>query len=286
MLTLLGYPDRYSAAPGEKLAFHISLEQGTHFDAELVRVYCGDCNPEGPGVQHELVPTAAQGRYAGMRQHTDAGSFMRASLPVLAQQRCISFMAMIWPTLPGAGVQTIACIELVGGGQLRLEVHAPGDLVLHVGGDEVAPVLRLQGHCMLERQWYSVGFAVDLDQGRAQLFQRAKTRYPGITDSGEAQAGCALNAMRLSIDFTLAGAPQGAQRVERHFNGKIDAPALLRGWHGADRQSDLLHRQALPETQALRLAQWDFSREMPSRRAVDLSDHGHHGELHRRRRVR
>ena len=54
MLTLLGYPDRYSAAPGEKLAFHISLEQGTHFDAELVRVYCGDCNPEGPGVQARL----------------------------------------------------------------------------------------------------------------------------------------------------------------------------------------------------------------------------------------
>jgi N,N-dimethylformamidase len=280
MLTLLGYPDRYSAAPGEKLSFHISLEQGTQFDAELVRVYCGDCNPEGPGVQHEVVPCAVQGRHVGTRQHTDAGSFMRASLPVLAQQRCISFMAMIWPTLPGAGPQTIACIELTSGGQLRLEVDAPGELVLYIGGDGATPALRLQGHHMLERQWYSVGFAVDLDQNRAQLFQRAKTTYPGIADSGEVQTGWPLDTTRLGIGFTLAGAPVGAQRVERHFNGKIDSPALLRGWHGAQRQSDLLHRQALPGTQGLRLAQWDFSQEIPTRRAVDLSDHGHHGELH------
>ena len=38
MLKIVGYPDRYSVAPGEKIAFKISLEEGTHFDARLVRV--------------------------------------------------------------------------------------------------------------------------------------------------------------------------------------------------------------------------------------------------------
>ena len=50
MLKITGYPDRYSAAPGETVAFKISLEEGAAFEARLVEVVHGDCNPEGPGL--------------------------------------------------------------------------------------------------------------------------------------------------------------------------------------------------------------------------------------------
>ncbi len=50
MLKVTGYPDRYSVAPGEKIAFKISLEDTDRFDARIVRVVHGDCNPEGPGL--------------------------------------------------------------------------------------------------------------------------------------------------------------------------------------------------------------------------------------------
>ena len=67
MLKIVGYPDRYSVAPGEKIAFKISLEEGTHFDARLVRVIHGDCNPEGPGLKFRHIKSAADGRYRHRR---------------------------------------------------------------------------------------------------------------------------------------------------------------------------------------------------------------------------
>ena len=62
MLKILGYPDRYSVAPGEEIAFKVSLEEGTHFESRVVRVVHGDANPAGPGLKFRHVPTGADGR--------------------------------------------------------------------------------------------------------------------------------------------------------------------------------------------------------------------------------
>ena len=61
MLKILSYPDRYSVAPGEKIAFKISLEEGTHFDARLVRsmVYAPGFRPtldEAAGLLATVMP--------------------------------------------------------------------------------------------------------------------------------------------------------------------------------------------------------------------------------------
>ena len=41
MLKITGYPDRYSAAPGERIEFKVSQEDGDSFEARLVRVVHG-----------------------------------------------------------------------------------------------------------------------------------------------------------------------------------------------------------------------------------------------------
>jgi N,N-dimethylformamidase len=85
MLKIVGYPDRYSVAPGEKIAFKISLEEGTHFDARLVRVVHGDANPDGPGLKFRHVKSGADGRHQGKPQRIDAGSYVTiADFPALA----------------------------------------------------------------------------------------------------------------------------------------------------------------------------------------------------------
>ena len=61
MLKIVGYPDRFSAAPGETIDFKISVEEGDRFEARLVRVVHGDCNPDGPGLKFVHVPTDADG---------------------------------------------------------------------------------------------------------------------------------------------------------------------------------------------------------------------------------
>ena len=79
MLKIVGYADRYSVAPGEKIDFKISLEEGTHFDARLVRVIHGDCNPDGPGLKFRHVKSDADGRHKGRPQRR-CGSLQRALL--------------------------------------------------------------------------------------------------------------------------------------------------------------------------------------------------------------
>ena len=107
VLKIIGYPDRYSVAPGETIAFKLSVEEGDWFDARLVRVVHGDCNPEGPGLKFIHLPTAIDGRHPGRRQRIDAGSFMVVDpMPALAQD-ALTFFAMIWPTRPKLADQTI-----------------------------------------------------------------------------------------------------------------------------------------------------------------------------------
>src|SRR5712671_6523271 len=91
MLKIIGYPDRYSVAPGETIAFKLSVEEGDWFDARLVRVVHGDCNPEGPGLKFTHVPSAIDGRHPGRRQRIDAGSFMVVDpRPKLADQTILA----------------------------------------------------------------------------------------------------------------------------------------------------------------------------------------------------
>ena len=107
MLKILGYPDRYSVAPGEEIAFKVSLEEGTRFDARVVRVVHGDANPAGPGLKFRHVPTAIDGNHGGKRQTIDAGSYMIVEQAPAIAAKPFTFFAMIWPTLPERKDQTL-----------------------------------------------------------------------------------------------------------------------------------------------------------------------------------
>jgi len=71
--SILGYADRLSAAPGERIAFKASCRGHTHYHAEIVRLASGDLSPAGPGFREELVPTGVAGNYpAGCRRSPPA----------------------------------------------------------------------------------------------------------------------------------------------------------------------------------------------------------------------
>ncbi|HVM86028.1 MAG TPA: hypothetical protein VMW18_19185, partial [Candidatus Binatia bacterium] len=76
MLKIVGYADRLSVRPGESLAFKVSCEAGaSDYEAEIVRLICGDDSPQGPGFKAEPVAASVNGRYPGRRQRVNAGSF-------------------------------------------------------------------------------------------------------------------------------------------------------------------------------------------------------------------
>ena len=51
MLGIVGYSDRIYCRPGDIVNFKVSCESVAGYDAEIVRLVCGDDNPEGPGVK-------------------------------------------------------------------------------------------------------------------------------------------------------------------------------------------------------------------------------------------
>ena len=88
--------------------FMVNAEGGADFEAEIVRLICGDLNPEGPGYKEEPVETAANGRYAGREQAIHDGSCVVVpDEPALRGLASLSVSAMLWPTTPGRGAASV-----------------------------------------------------------------------------------------------------------------------------------------------------------------------------------
>jgi N,N-dimethylformamidase len=278
VLKILGYPDRYSVAAGETINFMISLEADGAFDAQLVRVVCGDCNPKGPGLKFRPIPCAGNGRHQGGRQTIDAGSFMRVPATPALLPGCFTFFAMVWPTLPERGEQTIAAqwdvktgrgfrIGLVDGGKLTLTVGiGGGDVERHV----VAAV-------MLKRQWYAIACTLDQASNSITVGQQPLRRYPFISDAASVTATLTAYTASVPGGFTLAGSPLTDGGVRLHFDGKIDSPCLLTGAYGLETYEAI--RAGSDQLRGVTIAHWDFSRGIDTTRAEDIGPNELHGEL-------
>ena len=76
-IPLIGYADRLSAGPGETVEFKVSSRSGQPFEARLVRVLCGDPNPDGPGIKEVPVPSGFEGSWPSHPKDAHLGSFAR-----------------------------------------------------------------------------------------------------------------------------------------------------------------------------------------------------------------
>src|SRR5262249_29319936 len=71
---LIGYTDRWSVAPGERIQLMAS-SSASPVTVQLVRLAHGDPNPAGPGLRAEPVRSAVDGEYPGRPQTVRSGSF-------------------------------------------------------------------------------------------------------------------------------------------------------------------------------------------------------------------
>ncbi|HEX4570486.1 MAG TPA: N,N-dimethylformamidase beta subunit family domain-containing protein [Dongiaceae bacterium] len=274
MLKILGYPDRYSVAPGETIAFKLSQEEGEDFEARLVRVIHGDCNPEGPGLNFRHVPTAIDGRHPGRRQRLDAGSYMIVDPMPPLMAGAFTFFAMIWPTLPMAPGQTIlAQWDPLRQAGFRIVLDG-GFLSASLGSGAGGVETMTLDRPMLKRQWYAISVSIDPAASRVSLEQRPLRRYAHIDDRRSFSGQLAMAPAAVAAPLFLAGCPEADGRVASHFDGKIDGPMLLSGVQDAWRHAALLEGDPGPV-----IARWDFAQAIRTTRAVDIGPSGHHGQL-------
>src|SRR5882672_3383962 len=280
MLKVTGYPDRYSVAPGKKIAFKISLEDTDRFDARIVRVVHGDCNPEGPGLKFIHVPTALDGSHPGRKQSGDAGSYMVVDDAPDLGARAFTFLATVWPTLPGRGEQTLftqwdpaaQCGVWIG-------LSPQGSLAVKISAGAGPVTESSTGKPMLVRQWYAVAVSFDPATGQLGLMQRNLRRFAMVNDSGHAETQTPMPPAAWARTFHLAGLPERSGRVEAHFDGKIERPVLLAGIHPIETQERLSALPVSPEIAEKVIARWDFGREIETDRAIDIGPDGLHGRL-------
>lgn len=266
---LLGYADRLSVRAGETVAIKVSSYLKGHYTARLVRTICADPNPGGIGLIEESVESEFSGRYPARIQPFRPGSCAEIALPPEPElPQIFTLTAMIWPTRLASGRQVVFSIgNAESGATLMLGLAESGHpwVAARLADDDWAEVIVERP--LSERQWARLSVNVNgLANTLTLVAQNGETceRSQLIADKPVALSSDVPDSL------VIAAAHTPGPRL--NFNGKIEDPAIREGDFDPDGPI------RTPEPGAW-FAQWDFARDIPSNRVVDIGPHQLHGEL-------
>ena len=107
-IPLVGYADKFSLEPDEKINFKVSSKSTKPYSAKLIKVISGDPNPEGPGLIEEDLEADFNGLHPSIKKDIQTGSHIEVDTKSsLNDLKSFTFGATIWPTLPKKHPQTI-----------------------------------------------------------------------------------------------------------------------------------------------------------------------------------
>jgi len=270
MLPLTGYTDRLSASAGQSIAFKLSSEKPSQYNARLIRVICGDPNPAGPGIVEDDLRQVFSTSGACDHQPFRLGSFAEIALDSSAFDGCydagaLRFSCRVWPTLVTARRQCIVSLwdDATDTG-LALFIDQ-SHLVLEVRSeDQKLSTVTTTSH-LRERIWSDIAMSLDFSDGKVVLSHRSREPNLDNSDSGSQEGGIdSLTKLTPPTHIRFA-AVQGREHFDR-FNGKLEAPSFHRGFNASD--DDAL------------IAGWDFSQAMNSQSIMDIGPLAAHGKLH------
>ena len=275
MLPLTGYADRLSVRPGETIRFHLSNATGTEVDAKIVRVVCADANPAGPGILLEPVESAPVRCGAAGEGRSPQGSYAR----IENAGRCFgsgsfSVTCLVRPTRIAGGRQTIASRAGAASGFI-LGLDERGRLCASIGdGTSMRDVASVPAP-LVERSWHAVWLVVDTGAGEVSVGWAPLAPRLGENASPRTTRAAHPGRAAPAVDVPMLLAAVDHARPARHFNGKLEAPAVF------DRAISTGEIEVLAggATVGGASACWDFSRAIGSSRIEDTGPHGLHGAL-------
>lgn len=269
---LLGYTDKVSVAPGEKIDFKVSSPLPGTYSARIVRLICGDDSEKGPGLKIEPTETNVDGSYPARWQPIRHGSYIIIDDATPFTQGNVTLEAMIWPTLPrkGESQAVIGNFDVATQRGYALYIDETGHLCCRL--DNASPV-RLKTP-LLERHWYHVAASFDMMSGRIILRQDRQIDYPHQPRVEMTEAKVPVGQQAGKGGAFLIAAWMDQQIVTAHYNGKIDSPCVL-GTALDGTALAALKPGTIPKETVI--AAWDFSREMSGTKITDISGHGRHG---------
>ena len=278
MIRILGYADRISAAPGERIQVKVSCEGLDRYDARLVRVIQGDINPSGPGYREEPVPLDLGGPFEGRYQPIHAGSHAVANgKPPFPAKTSLGLQALVWPTLPGRGSQALLSRQDPQSGTgFRLYLDPEGACALEVTASGGKGGVVSTGIPLFAERWYLVSGSYDAAGGALTIVQKPLQPCPWVMDSGRGSRTVPAGLTFADIDapIMIAARPAADRPAVECFNGRIEAPRILaRSLLAGEVESPV-------DTQSEHLiAAWDFSAGISTGEITDRSGNGLHGRL-------
>ena len=281
---LIGYCDKFSVAPGEKLAFKVSTDLA-RYEVAVVRLIHGDENPAGPGYKEEVVSTPIEGAYPGRRQEIHCGSWLTVpDRPALRGLDSLTLQAWIFPTRTHGGerqglISKWWSTDRAGYG---LGLGPGGDLELRVGCPDGHGYRLSTGRALRRGHWYFVAATIDVPSRQVLLCQH-ECFGPGPDTTTCSATGTLPRRAALDSNAPLLMAAGRACRLDGRilgkelYDGKLERPSLFRRGLRIE-ELEQLRQGVLPlevDRQDL-VAAWDFSREMHTSRVRDLGPN----ELH------
>ena len=284
MLKLTAYSDRISVAPGETIRFMVNCNGPKTYRAEIVRLICGDANPDGPGVKEKVVKTPVNRRYRGRKQVIHAGSHaIVPNHPALGELASFSVQAMIYPTTPGQGRQGLITKwseQRQTGFALIIDERGSAALCLGVGKGKVD--LISVGKPLVSHEWYFVGASYNGETSEVRVYQEPLVEYATVESKGSVRKKIKRNALRrtrapLIIGGCYERTSKGRPIIKQHYNGKIDRPRLGNRALSRSEMQELMHDPAPERLRPALLGAWDFSLDITSEAVTDTSGNELHG---------
>jgi N,N-dimethylformamidase len=282
-LTIVGYSNGLSFAPGETVRFMVS-EEGTRpdYQASLLRMHSFDDDPTACGLIEEPVSAAFEGRYSARHQDIETGSHVTFDADhAIAGLRAFTAQAYIWPTTPGRGWQTvISCWDAASGQGFALGLDENGAAALRLALPGQSEVVISTGLALREREWVLIHASYDDVTGEVVVGQLPRLRFPLVDTQAVVRHLVAKEVPAWPpLPLAITARQSRMQRFDEHFNGKIDRPRLCSRALSHPAVKALAGATIPDEVAASVLGFWDFARDMTSVRVIDLSPWARHGCL-------
>ncbi|MEC4815478.1 MAG: DUF6605 domain-containing protein [Scytonema sp. PMC 1069.18] len=277
-MAIVGYSDKLSVTTNESIRFMVSCDSSSKYIADIVRLYHGDTNPEGPGFKEKLISTSVSGQYPAKKQDIYSGScVIVADSPALQEVESLSLQAMVYPTTPNKGLQGLLTkwSNSINAGY-GLFIDEDGCLSFWIGDSEGRIEKISSGKPMLAGCWYFVGATFDGANSKVCIYQEPiisavnnQCSIRHLAGSTTAAVNCSTKIRPFANNnapFIIAGylekVESGRIIVGGHYNGKIDRPRLSKRFLSLDEMKSLVENISSNDL----LAAWNF--------AVDITNQG------------
>jgi N,N-dimethylformamidase len=254
--TIVGYCEPLSLRAGERITLHASSHVEGPATLDVVRIVCGDPTRSGPGFEERPVTSLPAVDLDLRTQPLTLGSWGEIELGLLTVEARAVFAADLMPTRPQLNQTAVTLLDQ--NDQIVAAVRiADGVLGLTTTGDEPR---QLSAATAERGRWHRLALTLARDRPELTLSVHVlPTRSPGRDLLLPNSARVATAVMPRGWDGTISRVLLGRAPSGEHFDGRLGNVSLV--VDGSVRR-------------------WDLSREVHTRRIVEVEGLGPDGLLH------